>query len=174
MIVNEGRTVLMTLQVLLQGDILQSAGTMLRSRPVETKNIKKHRPVVLPEKVLFLCKKSPETVPSVLPAARIVPKAKAHLGRCRQYIEFVEKCLKIRIVPVVVDDESRIDRFGGVPEGDVHGVTVAAQPIAGFVKGHVMLAIQKVTRNHSRDSTSNNRNFHRNIRLLGVNKVTVY
>ncbi len=75
---------------------------------------------------------------------------------CVGNVEFAEDAQKVRVRPLVVDDESAVDRhLGPVREQDVVRVRVAAEAPVRLVKGHAVAVPHRVGGREAGDAGSN-------------------
>jgi hypothetical protein len=113
------------------------------------------------EQVPTLGKKSVEIRPAILEPCPTASHTETHACRLRLDAQFVHQSDKIRIGAIVEDDKARVYRVGLALNLNVDGVGVTSDVVVCFVQGNVVVAMQMITRYQSRNTATDDRDFHR-------------
>ena len=88
------------------------------------------------------------------------PHAETHVAGLRGNLEFFQKPGKVRVRPLVVNDEPGIDGVCPAVQRDRNSMGMSADVIVGLEDSHFMCCAEQVGGEHAGDAGSADRNFH--------------
>jgi hypothetical protein len=129
--------------ILVDGHAVMFGFEQLNCLAVEAKNILQHSMKSRFQQVASLSKQSVQIRTVVLKPGAFAANAETHLSRQRVDTEPLEHLNKIRIGPVVVDDESSINRQSLAVGVHIDRVSVSADVVVGFKDRDLVRRVQQ-------------------------------
>jgi hypothetical protein len=137
--VTEGRAVALLIQIIAQRTErdIEFAEVGLGGA-VEPLQIDQHAPEGGTEQIALLGEQPFGAVAGILEPARVHRDRERHVGGLRLHIQIVQQGGEVGVVGLIEDDEAGVDRHNAFGRLDIDRMGVAAEPVAGFVQGHVV------------------------------------
>ena len=146
-------------QAVIGGPVQQPHGLF-----IEAVDVLQHAPEAGVENIAALGKELVKRRAVIFQPALFAAHAETHVGIHRRHPKLVEQAAQIRIIPLIKDDKTGVNRDLAAPFPDSRGIGMAAAIIVFLKQGDLMPAGQIIGRGHARNAGPDDGDTHRQAR----------
>ncbi len=142
------------------GGLVRGLGDHSPGLAIETHDVREHAIKTWTQQIAALREQRVQCFAIVFKAGLLVADAEPHGRGFGSHAEFIQQCDEVRVRPVIKDNKSGVDGVPFTIQFDVDGVGVPAEIVVGFKQGDLVIRVQAIGRNQSRDSRADDRQLH--------------